>query len=249
MSDAADTAVNRSPNRPIRKGDHVFLVDGSSYIFRAYHALPPLTRKSDGLPIGAVAGFCNMLWRLIRDIGGGREADAPRRRLRLLGHDVPQRHVRPVQGAAPRAAGGSAPAVPADPRGGARLRHPLRRAEGLRGRRHHRDLCPRRLRGRRDDHHRGVRQGPDAARRQRRDDVRLHEGKAHRPRRGDREIRRAAREGRRGAGADRRQRRQRARRSRHRREDRRAAHQRIWRPRERCWPASARSASPSGGRR
>ncbi len=71
MSDAADTAVNRSPNRPVRKGDHVFLVDGSSYIFRAYHALPPLTRKSDGLPIGAVAGFCNMLWRLIRNSVAG----------------------------------------------------------------------------------------------------------------------------------------------------------------------------------
>ncbi len=48
-------------------GDHLFLVDGSGYIFRAYHALPPLTRKSDGLPIGAVSGFCNMLWRLLRE--------------------------------------------------------------------------------------------------------------------------------------------------------------------------------------
>jgi DNA polymerase I len=53
--------------RPVRSGDHVFLVDGSSYIFRAYHALPPLSRKSDGLPVGAVAGFCNMLWKLVRD--------------------------------------------------------------------------------------------------------------------------------------------------------------------------------------
>ncbi len=51
----------------MKKGDHLFLVDGSGYIFRAYHALPPLTRKSDGLPIGAVAGFCNMLWKLLRD--------------------------------------------------------------------------------------------------------------------------------------------------------------------------------------
>ncbi len=58
-------------HRPLRQGDHVFLVDGSSYIFRAYHALPPLTRKSDGLPIGAVAGFCNMLWRLVRDSVAG----------------------------------------------------------------------------------------------------------------------------------------------------------------------------------
>ncbi|MCT4655414.1 MAG: DNA polymerase I [Cohaesibacter sp.] len=46
---------------------HLFLVDGSSYIFRAYHALPPLTRKSDGLPVGAVSGFCNMLWKLIQE--------------------------------------------------------------------------------------------------------------------------------------------------------------------------------------
>src|SRR5215207_958198 len=50
------------------KGDHVFLVDGSSYIFRAYHALPPLNRKSDGLKITAVLGFCNMLWKLLRDM-------------------------------------------------------------------------------------------------------------------------------------------------------------------------------------
>ena len=51
----------------MKKGDHLFLVDGSGYIFRAYHALPPLTRKSDGLPTGAVAGFCNMLWKLMRN--------------------------------------------------------------------------------------------------------------------------------------------------------------------------------------
>src|SRR5882724_8667760 len=57
-----------APNRPLKKGDHVFLVDGSSYIFRAYHALPPLTRKSDGLQLNAVYGFCNMLWKLLRDM-------------------------------------------------------------------------------------------------------------------------------------------------------------------------------------
>ncbi|MEL7467925.1 MAG: DNA polymerase I [Pseudomonadota bacterium] len=51
------------------RGDHLYLVDGSGYIFRAYHALPPLTRKSDGLPIGAVSGFCNMLHKLV--IGAG----------------------------------------------------------------------------------------------------------------------------------------------------------------------------------
>ena len=50
------------------KGNHLHLIDGSAFIFRAYHALPPLTRKSDGLPVGAVAGFCNMLWKLLRDM-------------------------------------------------------------------------------------------------------------------------------------------------------------------------------------
>ena len=56
------------------KGHHLHLVDGSAFIFRAYHALPPLTRKSDGLPIGAVSGFCNMLHKMIVDNGG---ADGP----------------------------------------------------------------------------------------------------------------------------------------------------------------------------
>jgi DNA polymerase-1 len=56
------------------KGHHLHLIDGSAFIFRAFHALPPLTRKSDGLPIGAVAGFCNMLWKLVAENGG---ADAP----------------------------------------------------------------------------------------------------------------------------------------------------------------------------
>ena len=51
----------------MKKGDHLFLVDGSAYIFRAYHALPPLTRKSDGTPVGAVSGFCNMLWKLVQE--------------------------------------------------------------------------------------------------------------------------------------------------------------------------------------
>ncbi len=56
------------------KGSHLHLIDGSAFIFRAYHALPPLTRKSDGLPVGAVAGFCNMLYRYIEANTGN---DAP----------------------------------------------------------------------------------------------------------------------------------------------------------------------------
>ncbi|HTK34392.1 MAG TPA: DNA polymerase I [Caulobacteraceae bacterium] len=61
--------VEIDPAQPMR----LYLVDGSGYIFRAFHALPPLTRKSDGLPVGAVAGFCNMLWKLICDM----KADKP----------------------------------------------------------------------------------------------------------------------------------------------------------------------------
>ena len=55
--------------RPIDETSHVYLIDGSGYIFRAYHALPPLTR-SDGTPVGAVQGFCNMLWKLLEDLKG-----------------------------------------------------------------------------------------------------------------------------------------------------------------------------------
>jgi len=56
------------------KGCHLHLIDGSAFIFRAFHALPPLTRKSDGLPIGAVAGFCNMIFKMVED---NRGPDAP----------------------------------------------------------------------------------------------------------------------------------------------------------------------------
>jgi DNA polymerase-1 len=52
---------------PLTADSRLYLVDGSAYIFRAFHALPPLTRKSDGMPIGAVSGFCNMLWKLLSD--------------------------------------------------------------------------------------------------------------------------------------------------------------------------------------
>src|SRR5690242_9922313 len=67
---AAERAAAPPPaqGRAVKKGDHIFLVDGSSYIFRAYHALPPLSRKSDGLQVNAVLGFCNMLWKLLREM-------------------------------------------------------------------------------------------------------------------------------------------------------------------------------------
>ena len=59
---------------PIVKGSHAYLIDGSGYIFRAFHALPPLTRPSDGLPVGAVHGFCAMLWKLLKE---SKVAEAP----------------------------------------------------------------------------------------------------------------------------------------------------------------------------
>ncbi|MGA6963988.1 MAG: 5'-3' exonuclease H3TH domain-containing protein, partial [Xanthobacteraceae bacterium] len=62
------TQVAPVQGRSLKKGDHIYLIDGSSYIFRAYHALPPLTRKSDGLQVNAVLGFCNMLWKLLREM-------------------------------------------------------------------------------------------------------------------------------------------------------------------------------------
>ena len=62
------TKVAPVQSRSLKKGDHIYLIDGSSYIFRAYHALPPLTRKSDGLQVNAVLGFCNMLWKLLREM-------------------------------------------------------------------------------------------------------------------------------------------------------------------------------------
>lgn len=57
---------NQSTAPALTPNDHLILVDGSTFIFRAYHALPPLTRKPDGLPVGAVSGFCNMLWKMIQ---------------------------------------------------------------------------------------------------------------------------------------------------------------------------------------
>src|SRR5438477_11496308 len=68
LAPSLENAPPTAPGTSIKKGDHVFLDDGSSYIFRAYHALPPLTRKSDGLQLNADFGFCNMLWKLLRDM-------------------------------------------------------------------------------------------------------------------------------------------------------------------------------------
>ena len=74
--DAAPETLDQIPRTPTQDGPPVrlYIVDGSGFIFRAFHALPPLTRKSDGLPVGAVAGFCNMLWKLMVDMKAAPDA-------------------------------------------------------------------------------------------------------------------------------------------------------------------------------
>jgi len=74
--DAAPETLDEIPRTPTQDGPplRLYVVDGSGFIFRAFHALPPLTRKSDGLPIGAVSGFCNMLWKLLVDMKAAPDA-------------------------------------------------------------------------------------------------------------------------------------------------------------------------------
>lgn len=74
---ATPETLDQIPREPTQDGPNMrlYLVDGSGFIFRAFHALPPLTRKSDGLPVGAVSGFCNMLWKLLVDMKA--QAEAP----------------------------------------------------------------------------------------------------------------------------------------------------------------------------
>ena len=77
LPDSLPETLDQIPREPTQDGPRVrlYLVDGSGFIFRAFHALPPLTRKTDGLPVGAVAGFCNMLWKLLVDMKA--QEDAP----------------------------------------------------------------------------------------------------------------------------------------------------------------------------
>jgi len=74
--DAAPETLDQIPRALTQDGPplRLYLVDGSGFIFRAFHALPPLTRKSDGLPIGAVSGFCNMIWKLLVDMKAAPDA-------------------------------------------------------------------------------------------------------------------------------------------------------------------------------
>ena len=83
-ADAADSLAET--DRPLTQDGpalRLWMIDASAYIFRAYHALPPLTRKSDGLPVGAVQGYCNMLWKLLRDMKG---ADGPTHLVAIFDH-------------------------------------------------------------------------------------------------------------------------------------------------------------------
>ena len=86
MTDAADTPPAPEPDRELTQDGpavRLWMIDASAYIFRAYHALPPLTRKSDGLPVGAVQGYCNMLWKLLKDMKG---ADGPTHLVAIFDH-------------------------------------------------------------------------------------------------------------------------------------------------------------------
>jgi DNA polymerase-1 len=97
---------------------HLYLVDGSGYIFRAYHRLPPLTNKH-GEPVGAVYGYTTMLWKLADEL---HKADGPTHMAVILdksSHTFRNEMYDQVQGAAPARARGSGPAIPDDPR-----RHP-----------------------------------------------------------------------------------------------------------------------------
>ncbi|HYC67622.1 DNA polymerase I [Brevundimonas sp.] len=83
---AAPETIDLPPERELTQDGpalRLWMIDASAYIFRAYHALPPLTRKSDGLPVGAVQGYCNMLWKLIRDMKG---ADGPTHLVAIFDH-------------------------------------------------------------------------------------------------------------------------------------------------------------------
>src|SRR5665213_3435566 len=83
--DAPET-LDEIPRSPTQDGPtmRLYIVDGSGFIFRAFHALPPLTRKTDGLPVGAVAGFCNMLWKLLVDMKAA--PDAPTHLAAIFDH-------------------------------------------------------------------------------------------------------------------------------------------------------------------
>ena len=206
------------PHRPVGPGDHVFLVDGSSFVFRAYYQSIRQDQKynyrTDRLPTGAMRLFATKVLQFIRDGAGRFQADPSRHDLRQDGELVPARHLSRLQGAPEGSSRRTGAAVSPDARHGFGLRHGPDRAGPLRGRRHHRHLRPPGPSGRRRRAHRLGRQGPDAARRAGRVDVRssfrpsrrrrLSRGAALRPGRGGRIFRRRPGQGGRRPGARRR---------------------------------------------
>ena len=237
--------------RPVKKGDHVFLVDGSGYIFRAYHAIRFEPRTPDGTHVNAVYGFCNMLWKLLKEM----KPDERPTHLAVV-FDKSEKTFRTEMYKEYKAHRPPPPddLIPQFPL----IRDAVRAFE---------IPCLEQAGYEADDliatyarmaceagatvNNRIVRQGSHAARERLRAHVRHHEGCAHRNSRGHREIRRAAGQGHRGPGADRRHIRQRARRPGHRRENRGAADRRIWRSRnaaQACWRDQA-GQTPSGPHR
>ena len=164
------------PHRPVGPGDHVFLIDGSSFVFRAYYQSIRQDQKYNyriGPPADRRGAAVRDQSAAVHPRRGGRpQADPSRHDLRQDGELVPARHLPGLQGAPEGSSRRTGAAVPADARDRLGLRHGPDRAEPLRGRRHHRHLRPPGARGRRRRAHRLGRQGPHAARRAGRVDVR-----------------------------------------------------------------------------
>ena len=193
------------------------LVDGSGYIFRAFFALPPMTRP-DGTPVNAVFGFANMLFKLMQE----RPRRRPRRRVRPWPRELQERSsttpTRPTATSRRPSSGRSSQLV----RDAARaFGLPVVEVEGYEADDLIAAYAKQAQGGGRAGHHRLLRQGPDAARRRRGRDVGPDEAEGDRPRGGDRAVRRRAGAGARRAGADRRHLGQRAGRARDRAQERR----------------------------
>ena len=228
--------------------NQVYLVDGSSYIFRAFHALPPMTR-SDGTPVNAVYGFTNMLTKLVEDTGAEYMAvlfDSARKTFRNEVYSEYKAH-------RPPAAGRSHPPVRADPGGDRRLQLAEPGNGGIRSGRSDRHSRPHGGRAGIRGHHRFVRQGPHAARRRGRPHAGSDEEPCRRTAGGLRKVRGGSRQGDRCAGAGRRFHGQRARRAGNRSQDRGAAHRGVRRPRyvarSRGGDQAAQAAPGSGRKR
>ena len=155
---AAPTAANgtNGGDKPIR---NLYLVDGSGYLFRAYHALPPMTRP-DGTPINAVYGFCRML---VADLLDNPEVDHIAMILDAGEMTFRNEIYDKYKANRPPPPEDLIPQFPLIREAAKRVQRHGLRARGLRSRRPDRDLRPPRRRGRRHLHHRVVRQGPDAA--------------------------------------------------------------------------------------